>query len=254
MASTFNDAPDLYDAVRPGYPQELFDDIASLAELREGSRLLEVGCGTGQATLGFAERGYKITCVEPGGDLVDWAKRRLAGYPVEFAVSRFEDWHPPSRFDVLASGTAWHWVDPTVGYLKAAEALNDGGFISLFWNLHPTPYTGFAVVVQRVYESVVPEWVKPQGRASVEERIKSIGAEIESSRLFTRPVVKRYTWSRTYSRDDYIRLLDTYSDHRSLPGAKRRRLYSGISRLIDEEFGGRVERPYLTALFVARKA
>ncbi|MFH2110616.1 MAG: class I SAM-dependent methyltransferase [Candidatus Bathyarchaeota archaeon] len=254
MASTFNDSAELYDAVRPGYPQELFDDVELLTGLRVGSRVLEVGCGTGQATVCFAERGYRVVCVDPGGALVGVARRKLAGNPVEFVASRFEDWPLTGQFDVVASGTAWHWVDPAVGYLKAAAALKDDGFIALFWNLHPTPYTGFFEAVQRVYGSVVPEWDDPQDRPSTEQRIEGINAEIEASGQFAKPVVKQYTWSRAYSKEDYLRLLDTYSDHRSLPGTTKERLYSGVGHLIEEEYGGRVERPYLTALFVARKA
>jgi SAM-dependent methyltransferase len=254
MASTFNDSVKLYDAVRPDYPRKLFDDLELLTGLTAGSRVLEAGCGTGQATVCFAERGYRVVCVDPGGALVEVARRKLAGRPVEFVESRFEDWPLTDQFDVVASGTAWHWVDPAVGYPKAAAALKDDGFIALFWNLHPTPYTGFFEAVQRVYGSVVPEWGDPRDRPSTEQRVRSISAEIEASGQFAKPVVKQYNWTRAYSRLDYLGLLDTYSDHRSLPSATKKRLYRGVGRLIDEEYGGRVERPYLTALFVAEKA
>jgi len=254
MASTFNDSAELYDAVRPGYPPELFDDLELLTDLRAGSRVLEVGCGTGQATACLAERGYMVVCVDPGGGLLEVARRKLAGHPVEFVESRFEDWPLTDQFDVVASGTAWHWVDSAVGYPKAAAALKDDGFIALFWNLHPTPYTGFFEAVQRIYGSVVPEWSDPRDRPSTEQRMRSIGAEIEASGWFEKPTIKQYNWMRTYSRLDYLRLLDTYSDHRSLPGATKERLYRGVGRLIDEEYGGRVERPYLSVLFVAGKA
>ena len=255
MASTFDDAAELYDAVRPGYPQKLYGDLTRLTGLRKGSNILEVGCGTGQATLRFAERGYRLVCVDPGGGLVEVARRKLAGYPVEFNMSRFEDWSPAmGGFDVVASGTAWHWVDPAIGYRKASAALKEDGFIALFWNLHPTPYTGFFEAVQRVYGSVVPEWGDPRGRPSTEQRMRGISAEIEASGWFTKPTIKQYNWMRTYSEEDYLRLLDTYSDHRSLPSATKKRLYSGVGHLIEEEYGGIVERPYLTALFVARKA
>jgi SAM-dependent methyltransferase len=253
MASTFDDAAEFYDAVRPGYPERLFDDIELLTGLRKGSSVLEVGCGTGQATVRFAERGYRVVCVDPGGALVEVARRKLAGHHVEFVTSRFEDWTLGGRFDVVASGTAWHWVDPTIGYTKAAAALKDDGFLALFWNLHPTPYTGFFEAVQSVYASAVPGWGDPRDRPSSEERIRSIGAEIEASGLFKAPVLRRYTWSRVYTREEYLGLLDTYSDHRSLPLVEKESLYSGISRVINE-YGGRVERPYLTALFVSRRA
>jgi SAM-dependent methyltransferase len=254
MATTFNDAAEQYDVVRPGYPREMFDDLERLSGLRRGSRVLEVGCGTGQATQCLVERGYRVVCVDPGGALLGVAKRKLAGRPVEFIESRFEDWQSSGRFDAVASGTAWHWVDPLVAYTKAATAIKEDGFLALFWNLHPPPYTGFFEAVQRVYGTVVPEWGDPRGRPSLEQRINSISAEIESSGWFKEPIIRRYSWSRTYSKLDYLRLLDTYSDHRGLPENKKRRLYYGIARLIDEEYGGSVERPYLTALFVAGKA
>jgi len=253
MSSVFDEAAELYDAVRPGYPDELFDDIAKLTGLAAGSRVLEVGCGTGQATVGFAERGYRVVCIDPGGSLVEVARRKLDGYPVEFIVSRFEDRLPSGSFDLVASGTAWHWVEPEVGYCKAAAALGLGGFIALFWNLHPTPFTGFFLDVQRVYSRVVSELGSPEERPSPAQRIDEISRSVEASGLFEEPVVRRYLWKRNYSRDDYIRLLDTYSDHRALPTRVRDHLYEGVSRLIDEEYGGVVERPYLTALFVAQK-
>lgn len=254
MSSTFDEAAELYDAVRPGYPDELFDDIAELTGLGLGSSVLEVGCGTGQATIGFTERGYDVVCVDPGGSLVEVAKRKLEGHDVEFIVSRFEDWVPPRSFDLVASGTAWHWVDPGVGYGKTAAVLGRGGFIALFWNLHPQPYTGFFQDVQAVYSRVAPELGGIEERPSTAQRIEKASHSIDASGLFEKPAVRQYRWERSYSRDDYIRLLDTYSDHRALPMGVRSRLYSEVGRLIDTDYGGVVERPYLTALLVARKS
>ena len=254
MSSTFDEAAEVYDAVRPGYPDELFEDVAKLTGLGRGSKVLEVGCGTGQATLGFTERGCEVVCVDPGASLVEVARQKLRGHPVEFIVSRFEEWTPSGSFDLVASGTAWHWVDPEAGYSKAAAALRQGGFMALFWNLHPRPFTGFFVEAQRIYRNVAPELGGPEERPSTAQRIHDISCSIEASGLFEKPFVRRYLWKRNYSRDDYLRLLDTYSDNRVLPPSVRGHLYEGVSRLIDEEYGGIVERPYLTALFVARKS
>jgi len=255
MSHAFDEVAETYDAVRPGYPEELFDDIARLVHLEPGSRVLEVGCGTGQATLSFARRGLRVHCVEPGGSLLEVARRKLRGYPVEFSLSRFEDWPlKKAYFDLAASGTAWHWVDPEAGYRKLSAALKPRGFIALFWNLHPTPYTGFFEEVQEVYRRRVPEWSDPNVKPSTDQRISEIGEQIRSSGFFEEPTVRRYVWQRTYSSDDYVKLMDTYSDHRALPEETRRLLYLDVKRLADERFGGAVERPYLTALFVAWKS
>ena len=69
LRTTFNSAASLYQQARPEYPAELYDELVRLARLRPGDRLLEVGCGTGKATIPLARRGFPITCVEIGADL-----------------------------------------------------------------------------------------------------------------------------------------------------------------------------------------
>jgi len=69
----FDDAAESYHRARPDYPERLFDDLVSLAGLRSGGDLLEIGCGTGKATLPLARRGLRITCLE----LAPWQRERL---------------------------------------------------------------------------------------------------------------------------------------------------------------------------------
>jgi hypothetical protein len=47
--------------------------------------------------------------------------------------------------------------------------------------------------------------------------------------------------------------LNTYSGHRSLNDASRERLFRGISNLIENRFGGRIGKGYLTTLYVAHR-
>ena len=69
LRATFDQAAGLYDRARPGYPPALFDDLADLTGIRPGSRALEIGPRTGQATLPLAERGGRVVAVELGPDL-----------------------------------------------------------------------------------------------------------------------------------------------------------------------------------------
>src|SRR3712207_5578274 len=81
LATTFDEAASLYDEVRPGYPENLFEDVVSLSGIQAGGRILEIGCGTGQATVPFARRGYHIQCIELGENMAAVARRNLKGYP-----------------------------------------------------------------------------------------------------------------------------------------------------------------------------
>jgi SAM-dependent methyltransferase len=128
----------LYDEARPGYQERLFDDLASLSGTGPGSRVLEIGCGTGQATLPLARRGYRLLCVELGANLAAIARSKLTGYPgARVLASSFEDWvAEEGAFNLVVSATAFHWVDPAVRYRKSALALRQGGSLALIWNTH----------------------------------------------------------------------------------------------------------------------
>src|SRR6266851_9377156 len=95
LRHTFNRAAEIYDRVRPDYPEALFDELVALAGLAPGDHLVEVGCATGKATRPLARRGFRITCVELGAA----ARRNLAGFQVEVVEGRFEEWRPhePAR-------------------------------------------------------------------------------------------------------------------------------------------------------------
>ena len=91
-AKSFDRIAAAYDA-RPGYPDEVIDRIVSFGGLSRGADVLEVGVGTGKATLRFAARGFRICGLEPGARLAAVAAGHLAKYPsVRLLTTTFEDW------------------------------------------------------------------------------------------------------------------------------------------------------------------
>src|SRR5919199_1256519 len=116
LRTTFEEVPELYDRARPLYPPELFDDLVAFASLKKGSRVLEIGCGTGQATLPLAERGYEMVAVDLSADLAALARQKVARFSnVRIEVAPFEEWILPNDpFDAVVSFTAFHWLDPNV--------------------------------------------------------------------------------------------------------------------------------------------
>jgi SAM-dependent methyltransferase len=166
LRATFDEAALLYDEVRPGYPEDLFDEVVTLSRIPAGGRILEIGCGTGQATLPFARRAYRILCVELGENLAAVARRNLEAYPqAEVHVGPFEEWRPQvAAFDLAVSATAFHWLDPEIAYPKVARALRPRGELALFWNVHvhTDAAGGFFEDAQRIYERETPEIVGPE--------------------------------------------------------------------------------------------
>ena len=126
--ATFDEGAEGYDDARPVAPQEVFDNLVELAALKPGARVLEIGCGTGQATRPLAERGFSILAVELGANLAELARRKLAEYPeVQIVTSSFEDWDPEDElFDAVVSFNAFHWIDPDIRFSKPASVLKTG--------------------------------------------------------------------------------------------------------------------------------
>jgi SAM-dependent methyltransferase len=253
LRGTFDSAADLYEAARPSYPTKLFDDLVELGELQPGSRLLEIGCATGKATRPLVERGFSIVCVEMGEHLAAHARRNLAGLPVEIEVSSFEAWQAePESFDLVYAATAWHWLDPAVRYRKAHQLLRPRGHLA-FWSAQhafPSDFDHFFTEIQQVYDAIDEsddsEWPPPPPEDVPDDR-----EEIEASGLFDEVNVRRYVWEESYSAEQYIALLNTFSGHISMADWKRERLYAEIRERIGRRREQRIRRHWYAILHVA---
>lgn len=233
---TFNTVPTLFEDVRPGYPEELIQDVLDLSGLNDGSRILEVGCGTGKATQSFAERGYELVCLDIGADLITVAKEKLKAFPnVSFVEHAFEEWESDRKFDLIISATAFHWVDPQVRYLKASEALKSKGFLAVFSNQHVRKNEGFFAESQSLYD----KYYAPLTTNRPTHATNFPGAE-----AFQDPIKRVYPWTQTYSSEQYIKLLGTYSGHIALPEKNKRLLFEGIVHLIETKYDGQITKHY----------
>jgi SAM-dependent methyltransferase len=255
LRATFEGAPELYDRMRPRYPNGLVDDLIALAGLPAQGRILEIGAGTGIATLPLAERGYQIVAVELGAELAAVAKRKLAKFGnVEVMVSAFEDLQLPAEpFDLVMSATAWHWVDPGVSYKKAAEALRPGAALAVFGYWHVAGGDQeFFERVQHCYVSFMPG-SDPDVRLQDPACFEADTSALEASGLFQRPETRTYVNEETYSHAQYLDLLSTYSGHRDLNEEARKGLFECIGSLMDKDFGGQIRKRYINELVVARR-
>jgi ubiquinone/menaquinone biosynthesis C-methylase UbiE len=248
----FDGVAGLYDTYRPSYPAELVEDIILLSGIRPEGRILEIGSGTGKATLLFAQRGYTILCLEPGQNLIEVARENLKSYPdVSFIRARFEEWKADqSKFELVISAQAFHWVPEQVRYEKTAAVLKQDGHLAVFWNMYPGIEGKIRQELDQVYSKRAPELVKPE--TPVEQLIESRANSLRESAYFKQVVVRRYPWSTRYETKEYLGLLNTYSDHLRLTEQRRRVLFEEIAETI-ERHGGYIERPYLAVVYMAQR-
>jgi SAM-dependent methyltransferase len=256
LRETFEEVPGLYDRVRPGYPEALYDDLARLAGLRPGSRVLELGCGTGQATVPLARRGFEVVAVELGAGLAEVARRKLAAFPaVQVVNAAFEAWPLPAEpFDAVFAATSFHWIDPAVRVSKSAEALRPGGALAVVSTHHVAGGDErFFADAQRCYERWDPE--TPGGvRLPAAADVPEDREEVEASGRFGRMAFRRYERELTYTAREYRDLLLSYSGHRAMEADAQHALLSCITKLIDERYGGQIAKRYMNELAVAYRS
>jgi SAM-dependent methyltransferase len=246
----FGEAADLYERARPSYPAPLLDDLVTL--VGPAARALDVGCGTGKATRLLAERGTTGVGVEAHPAMAAVARASLGGRPGwRIDVSGFEAWLPvdgDAPFDLVTCAQAWHWLDPHVRLHKAHGLLRPGGWLALFWNVHPDEQAEPAVqrALDAVYARLAPG-MEGMPRPEDSERLP-----MPDDLDFDRPLTRAYSWRQTYSTAEWLDLLRTHSNHRLLEPDHRERLLAGVGEVIDAH-GGSFTHRYLTQLWAARR-
>lgn len=257
LGATFNAAAATYHRARPDYPEQLYTELLEATGLTPPARLLEVGCGTGKATLPLAERGFAITCLEPGADLAAGARRNLAAYPdVQVVEASFESWQPPAGaepFDLVFAATAWHWTDPKLRNRLAWQRLRPGGYLAIWGAGHllPPDADPFFADIEHVYAEIGAG--QQPGGGSRQQLVDSAAA-IEAEGLFAVTQALDFSWVVEYDAAQYIALLNTFSDHIAMAPWQRDRLYGEIRARLAVRPGGRLRRHWGAVLQIAQRA
>lgn len=245
LRAGFDKAAEDYQRSRPVCPPQLFDDLIDLAGLRAGDRVIEIGCGTGQATIPLAERGLAVTAVELGAELAAVARRRLASFPaVQVVTCSFEDWQPSGPpAEAVVAVNCLHWIDPQLRYAKPYQLLRAGGAMAVAgcrW-ARPADSGRFWTDVQQDYRAVGYAGQPPPPP----EQIGRQHLPPEAGSLFEEVASLRYPFEVGYSPESYLAHLATQSGTRALGEARSTEFLARVRHRL-ESLGW----PELTVTFV----
>jgi len=264
----FDGVADEYDRARSSYPATIVDAACSIAELAPGSPVLEIGCGTGKLTEALAARGLCIEAVDPGARMVEVARRRVGTADVNFRIGRFEDVDlPAGTFAAAFSATAFHWVDPSVGWSKVAEVLRPNGVLAL------VTHVGFSALDEEIHAAwtgVRPEsleWV-PRDRKTlfdgIEARLANVAdvwawlnqrdalARPEAAALFADVRLTTVASKEEETAERLVAVTRTTSMYLSLGAVDRQQLEDGLTAVI-EKAGGSLPMTVYAVLVTARR-
>jgi SAM-dependent methyltransferase len=263
----FNDIVGHYDKIRPEYPGELFEDVIAFTGVTglngtNKKNALEIGAGTGKATAPFLDAGYyNVTVIEVTANMAEFLRERFKeNKDFNVMIAAFEEAVlNESSYDLIYAANAFHWVDAEIGCPKAFRLLRSGGVFALF------RYSGVQAVFEERYEKIRPVYDKYyRGYYNQSERtlidvygqpaqiLRRFGFSDLKDYGFDDITMKLYKTTLLFSAEEYIALLETYSDHRHLPEENKAVLYAAIKDIILQN-GGYYEADYTFQLYMGRK-
>lgn len=160
-------ASDSYQRGRPDYPGAIDDWLRNSAGVREGTRVVDVGAGTGKFTQLLMRTGAAVTAVEP----VDAMRARLsASLPEARAIAGTAESMPlpDGCADVLVCAQAFHWFSNGDALREMHRVLAPKGRLAMIWNVRDESRDWVAAITEIItpYEGDAPrfhtgQWKKP---------------------------------------------------------------------------------------------
>ena len=255
LATSFDADVAGYERARPGYPDALFDLLAGCG-LTAGAEVLEIGPGTGQATLPLLDRGASVTAVEPGPAMAARLRSRVAGRACTIVEATFEDAPLPvgTTFDLAIAATSFHWVDPERGMARLADLLPRGCCFVPFWNVFRDSGLDDAAF-RALIEPIVRRFQTTARAAAVthgldhDARVRGF----EASGDFRVRAMPAFEWPIVHDAPSLRALFASFSDWSTLPEPDRTRALDDVAAIVDEHYGGSLTRTYLTQAYVVER-
>jgi len=129
---------------RPPYPDEVFELLESLLPEPRTSRVLELGCGSGDLTFGLARRVGALDAVEISAPMLELARARAGSGAgnVRWIESSAEAFEPRARYSLAVAAESLHWMDWHVVFPRLASWLEPGALLAIVdgRQLEPVPW------------------------------------------------------------------------------------------------------------------
>lgn len=226
----FGTVADLYDEVRPAYPDGMYDAIEAVTGGFDGMAVVDLAAGTGLQTRVLAQRGARCVAVDPDLGMLCRLHTKALGVPV--VAGRGEQ--IPLRdnvADLVVCATAWHWMQTAAALQEIRRVLRPGGYLALWW---ANNRWGDGVEWEDAQSAVFDRWDSVQG--SVPPTHDGVGPREAASDLRDRGldvvVDREFNWSREVTREEHLRMLATHSNNLALPEPDRSALLSEIADVL----------------------
>ncbi|NUU18400.1 class I SAM-dependent methyltransferase [Cellulomonas humilata] len=234
-AASFDRAAAVYQATRPGYP----DEAVRWAVPAEARDVLDLAAGTGKLTQRLVALGWHVVAVEPSDAMRAELTAALPGVEARPGTAEHLDL-PDASVDAVTIAQAWHWVDPPVASAEIARVLRPGGSVAPIWNVRDQEHDWVA------------RWTEIVHRG---DTLETSYRNPELGDAFTEPEHATFPWTQRLRAADLRTLAASRSHLILLPADQRDALLDEVDRLVatHPDLRGRewIEVPYRTECYRA---
>lgn len=252
-----------YDTGRPGYPEPVYELLREVCGLGTGTAVLEIGPGTGQATGRLLDLGASVTGVELSAEFAALLEAKYADRSFTVEVGPFEDVAlGAASFDLIVAATSFHWVPTEAGLRRCADILRPGGWLALWWTYfgdpdRPDPFRdALTPIFEELAPSLVDVFPGAAFMAGAHPYVLDANArvtEIDATGHFGPVRCETIPWTGRHTAAELRAMFGTFSPCLALPWSQRAMVLEAIEQLATGTFGGVVERPYLTLMYLAQR-
>jgi len=230
LGNQFNKVVKIYEKAREQYPPQLINAIIKQTKMSRESVVLDIGCGNGRSIIPFAKTGCSILGIDPGKNLIKIARKKSREQSnIKYKVTSFEKFKDkPNSFDIILSGTAFHWFDKKTAYKKASKLLKTKGGLVIFY-ARSNNQTVLIKKLTKLFEKHCPDHKKTSNMISV---IKEIKEEISKEKSLTKPKTLFFKKKAILSKRQYMDLLNSYSFIISLDKKRKTFFFKDVKALL----------------------
>jgi SAM-dependent methyltransferase len=252
----FGADPAAYDAARPGHAERVYEVLVERCGLGPGTRVLEIGPGTGQATRRLLDLGANpLVAVEPDAALAAFLRESF-GARVDVRETTLEDAElEPGGYDLAAAASSFHWVEEDVGVERIFAALRPGGWLAIWWTMFgehgkPDAFIEATTPLLEGLERSPTAGREGRGPHALDREARVGALEAAGYEAIEHELVR---WETSWDADGIRGLYGTFSPIARLEMPRRTEVLDEIARIARDDFGGRVGRTLLTSLYTARR-
>jgi SAM-dependent methyltransferase len=177
----FESVADLYERVRPTYPDKAVDWLVEQLRIDSSSTVLDLGAGTGKLTRAFIGRVARVIAVEPGPKMLEQLRDAVPDAEALLGAAEAIPL-PDDSVDAVVCGQSFHWFRVEEARREIDRVLRPGGGLGLIWNVRDPDDP-----VQQEITTLLDPFVPP-GRPALPTTVATfIGAAIGQPDFFVVP-------------------------------------------------------------------